>query len=1094
MLPRSTWWAVALIVGGVRAACAGEPAAPNLGFKVPPDFEVTLYASDDLATNIYTLTCDAKGRVVVAGPGYIKTLHDDDNVGHATRATLFSNKPASGAQGLCFDGDDLICTGDNGLWKLSDTDGDGQADKSEKWATLGQGEHGAHAVVRGPDGWFYVLVGNDTKVTKDHITSPRSPVKDPQCGCLLRYSPDGKQCEVVAHGFRNPYGLDVDMYGHWFTVDSDAERDHYLPWYGATRLFDIAQGQHHGWVLTGWQQSWNRPAYFFDNVPRLVEIGRGSPTGLVVYRHTAYPEHYRNGVFSACWTLGKIYYLPLTRSGSSYKSSLETFMESTGSSGFNPTGIAVGPAGDLFISMGGRATKGSVYRVRYKKAEAVKPSNDLLTHILIAPQPQASWSRELWMKSYQAIDATEYLSARLYTAIFDSRRTVSESLRAVEILTEFTRRSVSPKTILKPQWFPDAKVHPEIGARMLWSVCRTNDPENLLVNFEALRKAGDLKDMRVQRALWEGCQEFQSDSLRAILTPTQISFALPLPIAELRVHNATIPVLQQLQSTSLTSLLNRSADGFIIQQRMVPPTIDAACTTFHRCETDGQRLIAVRMMQLALGDLLPVVDTPAVYSGYQCDKSRSLDDAVRERITDLFVDTYPTKMRALNLEIERTLAVVKSPSMEAREWITKHHAGGGSLEDDLHALICLSLMPGKRSAKQTQITAEIFAKLQTKMIERKGIPSRNWPQRIGETYVEMVKHDPALPAALAACADFKYPEQSFFILRTTGPEQATLARKLWQLARDDGNPDAWDAEFLQAVATLPRAEYVGAYRELFNEPGLRDAIAVILAREPVAEDRGRLGQALRSVQLPVVRAAAGALTKLPRDYEPAEVAAVLIALRQALLAPQDGATRTALVKLLGHWSGESFAIDEKQTKDLAQAYQPCFAWFAKKHPAEYEQFNASTTYDPVKWAARLEKVAFDQGDVARGKAYFDKQSCHRCHMGQSRLGPDLAGVGARFSRADLFTAILDPSKDVAPAYRTKQVVTPSGEVFTGLMIYDSPEAILLQTGPDTTVRVSGVAPESMRDSPTSLMPNGLLNDATDENLADLYAYLRTITK
>ena len=88
-----------------------------------------------------------------------------------------------------------------------------------------------------------------------------------------------------------------------------------MPWYAPTRLFDIYPGMHHGWVLNGWQRSWSRPQNFFDNVPRLVELGRGSPTGLVVYRHSLFPPKYQGGLFSACWTLGRVYFLPLTPKG-----------------------------------------------------------------------------------------------------------------------------------------------------------------------------------------------------------------------------------------------------------------------------------------------------------------------------------------------------------------------------------------------------------------------------------------------------------------------------------------------------------------------------------------------------------------------------------------------------------------------------------------------------------------------------------------------------------------------------------------------------------------------------------------------------------
>src|SRR3569623_1122897 len=87
--------------------------AEDLGLRVPDGFEVTLYAGDELAHNIFSMTCDSHGRIVVAGPNYVRRLFDDNGDGRADRAEDFSQLPASGAHGMYFDGDDLICTGDN---------------------------------------------------------------------------------------------------------------------------------------------------------------------------------------------------------------------------------------------------------------------------------------------------------------------------------------------------------------------------------------------------------------------------------------------------------------------------------------------------------------------------------------------------------------------------------------------------------------------------------------------------------------------------------------------------------------------------------------------------------------------------------------------------------------------------------------------------------------------------------------------------------------------------------------------------------------------------------------------------------------------
>ena len=213
---------------GPNIRAADESAA--LGIQAPEGFEVSLFAGDDLAHDIYSMTIDSHGRIVVAGAGYVKILHDDNKDGKADRATLFSSKPASGAHGMVFIGNDLICTGDNSLMRLRDTDGDGVADgEPEIWAKLKSSEHGANGVVQGPDGWIYVACGNDAGVTAAHATLPTSPVKKPEAGAILRFSPDGKHSEIFAHGFRNIYDLDFNAFGQLFTVASDGERDHHLP-------------------------------------------------------------------------------------------------------------------------------------------------------------------------------------------------------------------------------------------------------------------------------------------------------------------------------------------------------------------------------------------------------------------------------------------------------------------------------------------------------------------------------------------------------------------------------------------------------------------------------------------------------------------------------------------------------------------------------------------------------------------------------------------------------------------------------------------------------------------------------------------------
>ena len=82
------------------------------------------------------------------------------------------------------------------------------------------------------------------------------------------------------------------------------------------------------------------------------------------------------------------------------RGSVQTFLSTNGQFGFAPTDLAVTPTGDLMISVGGRGTRGGVYRVTYngdKDEQAQDMSEQTadqpLTACLTALQPLSSWSR-----------------------------------------------------------------------------------------------------------------------------------------------------------------------------------------------------------------------------------------------------------------------------------------------------------------------------------------------------------------------------------------------------------------------------------------------------------------------------------------------------------------------------------------------------------------------------------------------------------------------------------------------------------------------------------------------------------------------------
>ena len=89
--------------------------------------------------------------------------------------------------------------------------------------------------------------------------------------------------------------------------------------------------------------------------------------------------------------------------------------------------------------------------------------------------------------------------------------------------------------------------------------------------------------------------------------------------------------------------------------------------------------------------------------------------------------------------------------------------------------------------------------------------------------------------------------------------------------------------------------------------------------------------------------------------------------------------------------------------------------------------------------------------------------------------------------------ILQPSKDVSPrAYRPTRVVTTDEKAYTGIIVYEATDGVILQTGADTTVRIAGADIASMKQVEVSMMPTGLIDKLTDAEIADLLAYLATL--
>ena len=1096
---RSTCFWLALPSFVLLGASAIADDAP--GLKVPPGFKVTVFADETLANDTYAMTLDAKGRVVVTTRGEIKTLHDDDGNGRADRATLFA-RTETGGMGLCFDGNNLMFCGDGWLSRYVDQDGDGQADgPPEKILPLAFTEHGGHAMRKGPDGWWYVIGGNDSKITTEHAMLKTSPITRPEAGAILRMPPDFRGSEIVAHGFRNPYDFDFNVLGDLFTYDSDVERDVFLPWYFFTRVYHVAEGGHHGWRVTGYQRSWPRPTYDPGTVDVLDWVGRGSPTGVAVYRHDQFPDAYRGGLFILDWTFGKVFFLRLAQPGlgddrSGYVASREVFLEPTGTSGFAPTDVVVAPDGSLLISIGGRRTRGSVYRVTYsgeanELAAMVEADLAPVESVLRARQPLDAWSRARWEPVARKLGKEPFRAAAK-----DGRRGVRERLRAIEVLTELFG-GLDPELVTALSKDPSGYIR----ERTAWSLGR-------------VATAGTIDDLRafaydaVPRvrlaalvALGNRMDSFTEGNVAGILTPS-------LNLDDKRTRSAAVNLAARLSEPRWLALrpslrssgVQARLAGLLAELERGPrdtlrtEVADEALAILDDTRKSREfQIQALRIIQRALGDWRLKDPAVEVLTAYSTQVPLNEYAALARRIRPIARSGFPAGLGPIvDDESARLLAMLEDDDPTVLRHASAFWTPTSSPTRDLHFLIVSACLRAPRDESLTRETARAIVALDKKLSGQEQRTKQSWNARLGETVRLLRERDPNLGRALVDEPGFIVPNHAALAAALEPTLRARAAKRFLKAAQADEDY-AWSAELIDLLATLPDQDVRPAFRAQWPNFALRDALLPRLARAPEEADRPRFLDALDASLPDSIQTALTALESLPRDAAPEHLPPPLRLLRRLTLEPREHALRARVLKLVERQSGVSFAIQDDSTEILKirQTYEPVFAWFARTHPTLSAQVLASAEDLPA-WSKRIANVDWAAGDAVNGAKRFSERGCLTCHAGPRALGPDLKGVTNRLSRNDLFTAIIAPSLDVSPAYRTTLVESRDGQVFSGMIAFESADGLIIQTGATTTVRVANSDILSRHVGTRSLMPDQLLKDLDDQALADLYAYLRAL--
>jgi putative heme-binding domain-containing protein len=126
-----------------------------------------------------------------------------------------------------------------------------------------------------------------------------------------------------------------------------------------------------------------------------------------------------------------------------------------------------------------------------------------------------------------------------------------------------------------------------------------------------------------------------------------------------------------------------------------------------------------------------------------------------------------------------------------------------------------------------------------------------------------------------------------------------------------------------------------------------------------------------------------------------------------------------------------------------------------------------------------------------GQALF-AESCGRCHQlfrDGGQIGPNLTPY-RRDDTARLVLQIVHPNLEIREGFETWTAVTADGRIVQGFRVDQDPRTIVLRGADGQDVALPRDEVESFERDRRSLMPTGLLQSYSDQQLRDLFAYLR----
>ena len=151
---------------------------------------------------------------------------------------------------------------------------------------------------------------------------------------------------------------------------------------------------------------------------------------------------------------------------------------------------------------------------------------------------------------------------------------------------------------------------------------------------------------------------------------------------------------------------------------------------------------------------------------------------------------------------------------------------------------------------------------------------------------------------------------------------------------------------------------------------------------------------------------------------------------------------------------------------------------------------------PLPPVAELLKM---KGSVTNGARLFFSATvgCASCHQSKGQgigFGPDLSEIGSKLGKDALYEAILDPSAGISFGYEVWQLTLKSGDEAYGMIVSDGADEVAVKAVGGIVTRYKRTDITKREQMKLSIMPSGLQQTMSTQELVDLIEYLSSLKK